>query len=251
VGLKGYVDTRFNSSTANVANIVSSIATLVSNAASQAGDLTQLYSDRDAHTTLISGLQSQLTANASTVNTLRANVGSFYTWANTNFGTSNYSNATVAAYLPTSTVIQGINANITAANSAIAEANVAMKAYVDANAAVQSTQIVTANTAMKGYVDAQITSTQGQITTANTAMRVYVDANAAVQSANIAALVANAASQSSDIATLYSTTGIHTTQITNIQAVAMVSNIARFTWIANVAPLSTQGNIGDIWYQTY
>jgi uncharacterized protein YjfI (DUF2170 family) len=170
VGLKGYVDTRFNSSTANVANIVSSIATLVSNAASQAGDLTQLYSDRDAHTTLISGLQSQLTANASTVNTLRANVGSFYTWANTNFGTSNYGNATVAAYLPTSTFIANISGNVTAANTAFNDANIRMKDYVDA-------------------------------------------------------------------------------KISTVRATATVSNIARFIWVENSAPISTQGNIGDIWYQ--
>jgi hypothetical protein len=157
-----------------------------------------------------------LTANASTVNTFRANVGSFYTWANNNFGTSNYSNATVAAYLLTSNVIIGINANLTAANSAITDANIAMKSYVDGNAAVQYAQIlganaaiVTANTGMKSYVDSQIT-------TANTAMKAYVDANAAVQSANIGTLFSNAASQYGDIATLYDTTGTHTTQIATL-----------------------------------
>ena len=35
----------------------------------------------------------------STITTFQANVGSFYTWANTNFGTSSYANANVAAYL--------------------------------------------------------------------------------------------------------------------------------------------------------
>jgi hypothetical protein len=33
--------------------------------------------------------------------------------------------------------------------------------------------------------------------------------------------------------------------------IAMVSNILRNTYVANVAPTSGQGNIGDIWYQTF
>jgi len=33
--------------------------------------------------------------------------------------------------------------------------------------------------------------------------------------------------------------------------IAMVSNVARNTYVANVAPTSGQGNIGDIWYQTF
>ena len=32
---------------------------------------------------------------------------------------------------------------------------------------------------------------------------------------------------------------------------AMLSNVARYTWVSNVAPTSGQGNIGDIWYQTF
>ena len=33
--------------------------------------------------------------------------------------------------------------------------------------------------------------------------------------------------------------------------VAMLSNVARYTWVSNVAPGNSQGSIGDIWYQTY
>jgi hypothetical protein len=33
--------------------------------------------------------------------------------------------------------------------------------------------------------------------------------------------------------------------------IAMVSNLPRNTYVANVAPTSGQGNIGDIWYQTF
>ena len=31
---------------------------------------------------------------------------------------------------------------------------------------------------------------------------------------------------------------------------AMLSNVARYTWVSNVAPSSGDGTIGDIWYQT-
>ena len=30
----------------------------------------------------------------------------------------------------------------------------------------------------------------------------------------------------------------------------MLSNVARYTWVSNIAPSAGQGNIGDIWYQT-
>jgi hypothetical protein len=33
--------------------------------------------------------------------------------------------------------------------------------------------------------------------------------------------------------------------------IAMVSNVARYTWVANTAPTSGQGSVGDIWYQTF
>ena len=31
----------------------------------------------------------------------------------------------------------------------------------------------------------------------------------------------------------------------------MTSNVARYTWVSNLPPGNSQGNIGDIWYQTY
>jgi hypothetical protein len=33
--------------------------------------------------------------------------------------------------------------------------------------------------------------------------------------------------------------------------VPMLSTVARFTWVSNVAPTSGQGSVGDIWYQTF
>jgi hypothetical protein len=32
--------------------------------------------------------------------------------------------------------------------------------------------------------------------------------------------------------------------------IAMLSNVARYTWVSNVAPTGGQGAVGDIWYQT-
>ena len=71
---------------------------------------------------------SQLSSNISTVT---ASLVAFETYANTNFGTSSFGNANVAAYLPTSSVINGINANVVAANTAIITANTALKNYTD------------------------------------------------------------------------------------------------------------------------
>jgi hypothetical protein len=51
----------------------------------------------------ISGLRANITAANAAIQTISANVGSFYTWANANFSTTTYSNANVAAYLPTYT----------------------------------------------------------------------------------------------------------------------------------------------------
>lgn len=43
----------------------------------------------------------------------------------------------------------------------------------------------------------------------------------------------------------------HTANLTINGNIPVVSNVARFTWVANVAPISTQGSVGDIWYQTF
>ena len=33
--------------------------------------------------------------------------------------------------------------------------------------------------------------------------------------------------------------------------IAMTSNVARNVFVNSYAPLTTQGNVGDIWYQTF
>ena len=65
-------------------------------------------------------------------------------------------------------LITGVQGNITAANSAITTANTNMKGYTD-------NLVSTANVNLKGYVDGQISTTSSSITTANTNMKGYVD----------------------------------------------------------------------------
>jgi hypothetical protein len=97
---------------ANGVSVVSSInSSWLSANTIQAGQITTLQNNITAANATIAVLQSN-------VNTINANIGSFYTWANINFGTSNYGNAQMLANItPT---INTINANVTAANAVIA-----------------------------------------------------------------------------------------------------------------------------------
>jgi len=181
---------------------------------------------------------SRVTAANASIATLSTNVGSFYTYANTTFGTSNYGNANIAAYLPTSTVITGISSTFTATNNKIIDANVGMKDYVDAGNLVVSNRITAvvagtlvlqanvqsfqtyANTTFgtSNYGNANVatylpTSTfianiSGNVTAANTAfndanirMKDYVDAR---DNSITTAWTANAVTQQGQITTLQS-----------------------------------------------
>ena len=82
-----------NANTAGLYNsIVGANTAWTANAATQQGLITALQANTG-------GLYNSIAGANSTIQALSANVGSFYTWANTNFGTSSYANANVAAYL--------------------------------------------------------------------------------------------------------------------------------------------------------
>ena len=82
-----------NANTAGLYNsIVGANIAWTANAATQQGLITALQANTG-------GLYNSIAGANSTIQALSANVGSFYTWANTNFGTSSYANANVAAYL--------------------------------------------------------------------------------------------------------------------------------------------------------
>ena len=231
--LKSYVDTQVTNLTANAGAQANSL--LGANAAIvTANSAMKLYVD---------AVSTAWAANAATqqgnISAINANIGGFYTWANTNFGTSNYSNTTVAAYLPTASVITTLQANtgglynsILGANAAIVTANTAMKSYVDAvttawtaNAASQAglittlqsnagaqadsllganAAIITANTALKSYVDAQNSLDRANITTATTAITAlqtyYTWANANVAGLYNSIISANVAWQANSTA---------------------------------------------------
>ena len=111
--MKGYVDAVTTAWTANAATQQGLIATLQSNAATQESEITSinanitaanlaiatLQSNAASQEGEVTGLRSNIIAANSAITTLQANVGSFYTWANLNYGTSSYANANVAAYL--------------------------------------------------------------------------------------------------------------------------------------------------------
>ena len=83
--------------TANAASQAGLITTLQSNAGVQADAITSLTANAGAQADAITGANT-------TISTLQANVGSFYTWANTNFGTSSYGNTNANALLSSNTI---------------------------------------------------------------------------------------------------------------------------------------------------
>jgi hypothetical protein len=213
---------------------------------------------------------SQITAANLAIGDIEANIGSFYTWANANYGSSNYSNATVAAYLPTSSVITGINANVLAANTAITAANIAMQIYVaDLNTA-QSTRITGTNsvintlaanvgsfytwananygtsnygnTSVAAYlptstvitgINTRIGSVEYSVTDANTAMKSYVDAGNLVVSNRITAVTAGATTLQTNFQA-FQTYANATFSTTNYSNVNVAAYLTISTVIANI-----------------
>lgn len=213
---------------------------------------------------------SQITAANSAIGAIQANVGSFYTWANANYGSSDYSNATVAAYLPVSTVVTGINANVAGANAAITAANIAMQLYVaDLNTA-QVSRVTGANASIttlsanvgsfytwanttfgtSNYANANVaaylptstvitgisstfTATNNKIIDANVGMKDYVDAGNLVVSNRITAVAAGATTLQTNFQSFqtYANTTFGTSNYSNVNIAAYLPTS---TIIANI-----------------
>jgi hypothetical protein len=95
--LKGYVDTQLSNLTAGASTALDTlveIGTALGNNANFSGVMV----------TWLGNLDSKITGANTTISTLQANVGSFYTWANTNFGTSSYGNTNANALLSSNTI---------------------------------------------------------------------------------------------------------------------------------------------------
>ena len=89
--MKGYVDAQITTTQGQITTANTALKAYVD---TQDSAITSAW-------TANAGVQAgQITGANAVVATLQANVGSFYTWANTNFGTSSYANANVASYLP-------------------------------------------------------------------------------------------------------------------------------------------------------
>ena len=145
------------------------------------------------------------------VATLTANLGAFETYANATFGTSNYSNVNVAAYIPTDPTIIGIKSNIqtlsanlgafetyanaTFGTSSYGNANVAAYlasntdptiSYINANLATTtvSLNVLTANVgAFETYANAQISTINANLG----AFETYANAQISTITANLGA----------------------------------------------------------------
>ena len=151
------------------------------------------------------------------------------------------------------------NANVVANLSALGSNPISTSGSITTSATVSGGSITTS-----GAVSAVSVSASGNITGGNlrTAGQVSAGGNitgsyfigngslltglpATYGNANV---VANIAALGSNPV---STTGnITAANFVSNNKVAMLSNVARQTWVANVAPTTVQGNIGDIWYQT-
>lgn len=133
--------------------------------------------------TVITSINANITAANAHIATLDANIGAYETWANSYFGTSNYSNVNVAAYLPTDPTITSIEANVTAANAHIATLDANVGAYetwangrittLDANLGTLTTRVDTLDAnvgAYEAWANASIASTNANVTAANSAI---------------------------------------------------------------------------------
>jgi len=191
-------------------DLSSSIIALYSNAASQAVDINTLFGSQTL-------LQNEIVAANVNIQRLDANLGAFETYANLHFGTSTYSNANVAAYLPTYT-------------GTLDQSSTIIDLY--SNAASQATSINT--------LFANAASQQVQIDDLTT--------NAASQAADINTLFANAASQAIDINTLFGSQTVLQNEITaaNVNIQNLNANIGAFELYANANAASQATAINTI-----
>jgi cytoskeletal protein CcmA (bactofilin family) len=130
----------------------------VANAASQATDITTLYSNAASQSASITTINANVSAANAAIATFQANVGSFYTYANLNYGTSSYANANVAGYLASQNISSAnIGGSQTYANTQVNTISANLGAYqtwANANAATQATSIATLQTQV--YANANV-----------------------------------------------------------------------------------------------
>jgi hypothetical protein len=233
-----------------ISYVNSQITTINANATSQETEISSLNANITAANVAIASLQSNpvygnanvavyLPYNA-TITTIQANISAANVAIASLQNNPIYGNANVAVYLPYDSTIIGIvqtnvnqEAEITGLRANITAANVAI-------ASLQSNPVYgNANVAVYLPYDSTITGLRASITAANVAWT----ANASFQETEITSLRANITAANTAISTINTISG----NVLNV----LVSNVSRFVYISNVAPISSQGNIGDIWYQIF
>jgi hypothetical protein len=225
-----YANTNFGTSSYANANVIAFLPTYT-------GSLEQSSS--------IINLWANAAAQQSNINIINANLGAFETYANLHFGTSTYSNANVAAYLPTysgaleqSSSIINLWANAATQSIAIASIN--------SNVIAANTNIQTLN-ANLGAFETYANLTFGTSNYGNSNVAVYLPTytGSLEQSSSIINLWANAAGQAVALNTLNANVGAFetyananlATQTTNFNT--LNANVGAFETYAN-ANLATQ-----------
>ena len=235
-----YANLTFGTSTYSNANVAaylptytgtlalsSTIVDLYSNAASQATSINTINANLGAYQTYAN---ANAASQATSINTINANLGAFETYANATFGTSNYSNVNVAAYLASNT------------DSTISNLN--------ANAAVQAVSINTLN-ANLGAFETYANATFGTSSYSNVNVAAYLPtySGSLALSSTIVDLYSNAASQQTSINTINANLGAFqtysnsnaATQATSINTIN--ANLGAFETYANATFSSNYSNV--------
>ena len=210
----------------------STIADVIANASIQETEITNLRANVTASNLNVSALQSTNSAYQTWANTnisgLTANVGAYEAWANVHFGTSTYSNSNVIAYLAGASITT--LGNLSGGNL-ITSGGTIINTGIQTSGNILASNIITvAGTILNSGLQTSGNVVAGTVITAGgTLLNSGLQTTGNVVSGNV----------------------IVTGRVYSSGNVAMTSNVARYTWVANVAPTSSQGSVGDIWYQTF
>ena len=188
-------------------DVSANLALLLSNAATQATSLNTINANVDAYqvyananlgtaTTNITTLFSNASTQATSITDINANLGAYQTYANANIGTITTSLQTLNANV-------GLYENTTNANLGTATTNITT---LFSNAGVQQTSIDTIN--------ANLGTTTASLQTLNAnvgAFELYANANIGTATTNITTLFSNAATQATSITDINANIGAYHT----------------------------------------
>jgi uncharacterized coiled-coil protein SlyX len=259
--------TSINSINANVTAANAIITSLQSNAATQQNLINFVSNVTDAQSATLL-LKANLSGATFTGNVTAGNViaTGFYFANGTPFvsggGTGTYTNSNVAAYLPAHTGdIKASNANISAITN-LSSINLTGERTKHDPFVIQANPVT-----ITGNIKFNDVYHLGESTTSNSSIgvssnmrvsgRLQVVGNITIPNENDFNEAYNIGNSSTS---RYNNVWVKTIEAETLNAsgnvrsngnIAMVSSVPRNVWVASSAPLGAQGNIGDIWYQTF